>query len=343
MKTINKITIERETVQLPVTPHTFNWNNGYLTSRENGEQYYPQYDPFPAWRGMPRNIGYGFGQQFDRAVTSPDGKYTLIYTNLGTKGLLLKGAHEVIREVNRSYYCADVYEYPATFLNARGRTFLVHCPLKYCRLDFEDVETGEIVTMHPDRQPQDFFHSRLEISPGKRWLISKGWGWHPVDLIAHYTIEDCLNNPLLLDARPIIELKKEPEDPENIEYGDSFEFSTASFINDEWLLIKAPGDSTPLGFWNMNSEKIVRRITVEGKCGNLLAIDDQWAWDLFEHPKLIHLETGKIEWAAADIDSGKQNSSIIGDMVLPVVAWDRETGRLAVSAEHKVEVLTTRR
>jgi hypothetical protein len=339
----NKLTIERETVQLPVTPHAFNWNNGRLNSRENGEQYYPEYDPYPTWRGMPRQMGYGFGKQFDRVVTSPDGRYTLLYTNLGTKGLLLKGAHELIREVNRSYYCADVYEYPATFLTVRGRTFLIHCPLKYYQLDFEDVETGEIVTMHPDRQPQDFFHSRLEISPGRQWFISKGWWWHPLDLVAYYAIADCMDNPRLLDAVPRIELEKGPDDPEDREYGESFEFSTASFINDEWLLIGAPDENAPLGLWNMYSRKMVRRIKVEGKCGNLLAIDDQWAWDLFEHPKLIHLETGKIEWAAADIDSGKQNSSIIGHMEVPLVAWDRENGKLALSAEKKVEVLTIRR
>lgn len=337
------MTIERETVQLPVTPQAPGWHKGQLVSWENGVQYYPEYDAYPAWRGMPRNMGYAFGHQFDRAVTAPDGKYTLLYTNLGTKGLLLRGAHEIIREVNRSYYCADVYEYPATFVMVQGRTFLVHCPLQYCRLDFEDVETGEIVTMHPDRQPQDFFHSRLEISPGSRWLISKGWVWHPLDLVAYYPIADCLANPLLLDACPTIELEKEPNAPEDIEYGERFEFSTASFIDDDWLLIRAPGDFSPLGLWSMDSRKMARRITVEAKCGNLLAIDHQWAWDLFEHPKLIHLESGKIEWVAADIDSGRQNSSIIGDMELPVVAWDRENGRLAISAETKVDVLTFRR
>ena len=164
-----------------------------------------------------------------------------------------------------------------------------------------------------------------------------------MDLIAYYTIADCLANPLLLDSSPIIELKKESNDPEDTEFGEGFEFSTASFIDDDWLLVRAPDDFSPLGLWSMNDMKMARRITVEGKCGNLLAIDREWAWDLFEHPKLIHLESGKIEWAAPDIDSGRQNSSIIGDMELPVVAWDRENGRLAISAETSVHVLTLRR
>lgn len=148
---------------------------------------------------------------------------------------------------------------------------------------------------------------------------------------------------MLLDASPIIELEREPDNTEDTEFEESFEFLTASFVNDDLLLLRAPGDNMPLGLWDMNSRKMVRKITVEGKCGNLIAINDQWAWDLFEHPKLIHLETGKVEWAAADIDSGRQNSSIIGNMELPVVAWDRENGNLAISAENRVEVLTVRK
>ena len=68
----------------------------------------------------------------------------MIFTSLGTKGLLLKMPHQLIREVNRSYYCADAYEYPAVFYqNSQIRTFLIHCPQEYCRLEVEDVETGE--------------------------------------------------------------------------------------------------------------------------------------------------------------------------------------------------------
>ena len=118
---------------------------------------------------------FGFG---DTAITSSDGQYAFIYQKLGTKGLLLKNG-DILREINRSYYCAEVYEYPAAFVTIDNRTFLVHCPMKYCRLDFEDVETGQIVTDDQDRNPSDYFHSRLEISPNGKYLMSKGWFWHP--------------------------------------------------------------------------------------------------------------------------------------------------------------------
>jgi hypothetical protein len=89
---------------------------------------------------------------FDTAITSSNGQYAFIYTRLGTKGLLLKDG-KIIREINRSYYCANVYEYPATFVSlSNGKTYLVHCPISYCQLDIEDVETGEIITNIPDRK-----------------------------------------------------------------------------------------------------------------------------------------------------------------------------------------------
>jgi hypothetical protein len=167
----------RETIELPVKPHTLGWNGNQLVCFENGEQYYPEYDSYPTWRDMPERIGYSFGGQFDRAITSPDARYILLYTNLGTKGLLLRSPNELIREV---------------------------------------IETGEIVTMHQDRKPQDFFHSRLEVSPEGRYLISKGWVWHPIDMITFYTIEDCLKNPLLLDE--CVHIKTQDEEANEKEF-----------------------------------------------------------------------------------------------------------------------------
>jgi hypothetical protein len=34
----------------------------------------------------------------------------------------------------------------------------------YCRLDIEDLETGERLTAAPGREPGDFFHSRLAVA-----------------------------------------------------------------------------------------------------------------------------------------------------------------------------------
>src|SRR5688572_1291806 len=51
-----------------------------------------------------------FGYRFDRAVLSPDRRFAVIYEACGTKGLVICG-NEYTREINRSYYCANAYEY----------------------------------------------------------------------------------------------------------------------------------------------------------------------------------------------------------------------------------------
>src|ERR1700730_12266803 len=66
-----------------------------------------------------------YAYDFASSIISYDGQYAFIYKKLGTKGLLLKGG-ELIREINRSYYCASSYEYPAVFVTIKEITYLVH-------------------------------------------------------------------------------------------------------------------------------------------------------------------------------------------------------------------------
>src|SRR5688572_248076 len=56
-----------------------------------------------------------YGYRFDKAVAFPDGRYAVVYEQLGTKGLILKEGC-FVREINRSYYCAGAYEYPVALL-----------------------------------------------------------------------------------------------------------------------------------------------------------------------------------------------------------------------------------
>jgi hypothetical protein len=44
--------------------------------------------------------------RFDTVVQSSDGRYTVLYERLGTKGLILRG-ETIVREIDRSFYCAD--------------------------------------------------------------------------------------------------------------------------------------------------------------------------------------------------------------------------------------------
>ena len=187
------------------------------------------------------------------------------------------------------------------------------------------------------------FHSRLEISPGGRYLISKGWIWHPLDVVAWYDLDACLHNPLLLDRVDNIRLKRPPEDKDvDKEYGYDYEFSTASFVTDQLLIAVATNENTKIMCWDMDTKKVVNKIEVSQQLGNLLAIDEDWAWDLFQLPKLINLQTGELTWQDKDIFSGAQNSSIIVNTDLPGLSpfGTALLQRLAIAGEQKVDVLT---
>jgi hypothetical protein len=56
------------------------------------------------------------GYRFDVATASPDGRFAVIYERLGTKGLLLHDGR-IVREIDRSFYFADAYEYPVCPVN----------------------------------------------------------------------------------------------------------------------------------------------------------------------------------------------------------------------------------
>ena len=279
---------------------------------------------------------FGFG---DASITSNDGQYVFIYLKLGTKGLLLKNG-EILREINRSYYCADVYEYPAAFVTINSKTYLVHCPTKYCRLDFEDVETGEIVTNSAERDPQDTFHSRLEVSLDNKHLISKGWFWHPFDIVLLFDIQACLSNPALLDSGNSIP---------NV----STEICSASFIDNDRILLSSSKEESMndeveqpippghLAVWNIKTTKISKAVKVNEDFGNIFAIDDKYCWDLFKYPKIIDFTTGVVFEKAEEINSGQQNSSIIHHHNdLPKISFNRQTKQLAIFKDDKLEILT---
>ena len=86
------------------------------------------------------NVIYPY--RFDAAIVSPSGSFVALYERLGTKAIIL-GPGELLREINRSYYHAHVYEYPICFIPlGDGREALVHCPEEYCHLQIEDPATG---------------------------------------------------------------------------------------------------------------------------------------------------------------------------------------------------------
>lgn len=171
---------------------------------------------------VPSRLRYGY--VFDAVVSLADSSFSAIYTRCGTKGLILRDG-QVHREINRSYYQADVYEYPiALFRLPCGREVLAHCPQAYCRLDIEDLATREVLTRSTARKPSDIFHSRLVVSPDGRYLLSAGWLWHPIDSVNVYGIGGALDAPTHLDGSGI------GPDVFAVESSATFFFPTAAWL-----------------------------------------------------------------------------------------------------------------
>lgn len=314
---------------------TIDWLNGDIVDWASAGQLYS------SDREQRQIAKYHCTSSFDASITSQNGQYAFIYQRLGTKGLLLKDG-EMIREIDRTDYNAKVYEFPAAFVTVGNATYLVHCPIDYCRLDFENVETGEIVSNVEGRKPSDVFHSRLSISPDSRYLMVCGWVWHPLDTVELFDIVECLKNPLLLDK--------------SILYPDfGTEINSASFIDNERILI-ASTDGEPfdteappllpqkhLAIWNFIKNEITSPVKVNGEFGNLFAINERQAWDMFKYPKIINIQTGEIESKLEEINSGLQTSSIMyGDIEkLLQICFNRQTSQIAVRINSTtVEVLS---
>lgn len=282
---------------------------------------------------------YAFG--FDASITSPDGQYAFIYKRLGTKGLLLRHG-EILREINRTYYHAETYEFPAAFITFDNKTYLVHCPIEYCRLDFEEVETGKIVTDVKDRKPSDIFHSRLSVSPNNKYLMVCGWAWHPIDTIEVFDVAACFNNPALLDKASIFP-----------DFGT--EINSASFIDSSSILI-ASSDEEPfddevpprlpqkhIAVWNFITNELSKPVKVNGEFGNLFAINSKQTWDLYKFPKIIDIHSGEIIDKLQGINSGLQTSSILSDDIeqSPQIRYDRNSSKVAIRIDNTtIEVLT---
>jgi hypothetical protein len=313
---------------------TIDWLNGQIVDWVSGGQSY-------SLDGQQKQIAkYHFAFSFDSSITSENGEYTLIYKRLGTKGLLLKNG-EIIREINRSYYHAETYEFPATFITFENKIYLVHCPIDYCQLDFEDVETGEVVSNIKGRKPSDIFHSRLTISPDNKYLMVCGWAWHPADTVELFDIAECFKNPLLLDNSYLYP-----------NFGT--EISSASFIDNNKILIASSNEepfndeALPLlpqkhiAIWHFKNNELSKPVKVNGEFGNLFAINEAKAWDMFKYPKIINIQTGEIESKIEEINSGIQVSSIIygGSEDCPIICYDRQTSQIAIRVDNsKIEVL----
>jgi hypothetical protein len=328
----------RETgrTEIAVRARTLAWVGGEL------------YDVAAGWRrfaldgseSVRRYSGYSDG--FDAVTVSPAGDVIALLCGTGTKGLLLDPGGRVVREINRSHYCAEAYRYPlALFTLPGGRTGVVHCPESYNRLEVEDAVTGERLTASTRRAPEDIFHSRLAVAANGRWLISAGWVWHPFDWLAVYDLTEAMASPERLDG-----------------LGDAgqdamarAEIAGACFVGDDIVLATGHESGEPDGPGGLGSDMLARWSTAEQRfvwqhrldltAGDLIPMAGG-VLALHDHPRLYDARTGDLACEWPDLLTGKAVSSIVGDNAFsgPArVAVDDPGRRFVVTDGQKITVV----
>lgn len=286
-----------------------------------------------------RKVIYGY--RFDAAVVSPCEQFAVIYERCGTKGLVLSNG-KVIREINRSFYHADAYEYPvAIFQTDTGRTLLIHCPEEYCRLEIEDFLTGERLSASPSRKPPDFFHSRLRVSPNGKWLLSAGWLWHPWGTVAIFDLDAALAEPNTLDkSAPLPDIEGE------VSAADFMPNNTIVIATSDETLNGDEGDASAIGanavaVFEPGSTRAISRVAVGEPVGTIFAVDDDLIVGFHTHPKLISVKAGAILKRWETIESGTQSGSIIWHLpTIPPIAWNSKNRQFAVANKSSVAVVT---
>ena len=291
---------------------------------------------------QPRAVNYAY--RFDAAVTSPSGRYVVIYEKLGTKALVLDNG-KIIRELNRSFYYANAYEYPiALFRLSDGREVIAHCPENYCRLEIDDLATAERLTKSTDRKPRDYFFSRLIVNAKGTMLLVAGWVWHPMDVVAVYDVEAALKDPRTLDSQGIgIWVVSEYNsaafiDNDTIAIAEFSEKEEYEHEDDEYPV--RAYESRTLSVYDLANRKQISSIETEKVIGTFMPLDSKTIVSFFEYPKLIDLETSKVEHEWMELKTGKQTSSIIwGIDPVPPLVLDSSNRRFAVATEENIEVV----
>jgi hypothetical protein len=272
---------------------------------------------------------------FDRAIATAE--HTVLYTARQTKGIVC-GPKGFAREIDRSFYHADAYEYPVALGRLPdGRAALAHCPAAYNRLVLEDPESGAKLCERDGESP-DFFHSRLAFSPGGAYILSAGWWWHPFSTVKVYATDE-LDEPVA----------------NGFKLSDA-EVEAAAFLDDDRVLVAAttdnevldddepptPGSLRPgqFGVWSLSAGAWLQRATLAERTGTIMPAGEEHFVGFHAHPKLFEIRTGRVVERWEHLPTGRQTSSFLrGQEPIPPLALDTPNRRFAVGAPQGVTVV----
>ena len=284
---------------------------------------------------------YSYGYCFDAAITSPSSEYTAVYTRHHTKALILRHGR-LHRELNRSYYHADVHEYPIALLRLKsGQEVVAHCPDNYCQLEIDDLETGRRLTSQDRRDPKDYFFSRLMVDPQGEFIASAGWWWHPFDFVNVYHVESGLQDPAVFDHRyENIDATAEDINAAFTENGHLLAILSEIWGGgDEELAERLRKEPAPFGvflLFDPRTRQVIHRCLPEARVGTIMPVGEHHVVGFYEHPRLFDLRTGAVVHSWPHLDSGTQTGCISGAHTVPPMALDMQNRRFAIASKSEV-------
>jgi hypothetical protein len=279
---------------------------------------------------------------FDAAATARD--FAVIYCRLGTKALLLKNG-TLLRELNRSFYFADTYEYPVCLVERGGDVLLIHCPEDYNRLEIEDAATGARLTSRQSTA-SDFFHSRLSVNETGTRLLSAGWLWHPWDAVVYFDLDEALRNPQHLDS-----LDWSAPTPSHV---GTVQESSACWLTDSQVVLAGGDDdeqsnddsvertrrllANGLAVYDTSRRAVVSGAALGTPAGTMMPVGETHVITFYEHPRLVRLADGALEYEWHWLSSGAQTGSIMNDTP-PPMALDPRNRRFAIAQADGVHII----
>ena len=280
--------------------------------------------------------------RFDRAigVRSRGVHWGVAYTNRSTKAVLVKNG-SVHRELNRSFYCAEAYDYPITIgTDAAGRVVVIHCPNTFDLLEIEDAETGTVLDSLKSKDME--FHSRLNLSADGCLLIDAGWFWHPWCGAVVFEITRADDGTLRFMKDTAF----------STVFSTQNEIDSVAFMGNSHLVVSSvsnylgegpePRSLCPkqLGVWSLTERRWESKVDLSEPAGMLMPWKE-WVVSFYDHPKLIELASGKVVHRWDKICSGKQLGPIeLGDPPPPPIATDPLRGRFAIAGSKTVTLVS---
>ena len=314
-------------------PGSLLWFDGHL------------YDVAQNWRRLDGTDGgqtsWARYKGFDAALLSPNADLVAVVDSDGTKALLLEPLGTVVRELNRSWYCATAYRYPiALFTLADGRTAVAHCPDEFDRIEIEVAATGERLIQHTSREPSDIFHARLQVSPAGTKLLSAGWLWHPYGVACLFDLEAAITDPKSLDDGDRQDAFSEATSAEVAGacwLGDDFAITTSgtSFETSDGLGILTTAR------WSLAEERFIWTQPAPVDLGDLVSFEDGFL-SANGHPRFFGGATGDLlaEWPDIHVPPTRGSMFEVGTPAgAGMIAVDPSAPRFAVAQEDHVVVI----